>query len=97
MTKQEAEEILHRVGVGALNVLYGNRFWQRARERVPGFSGLAARRILKRGTVISDPQWNEQYGNHTVKVRGQTDYGRITIVVAISFLDDAICVTLYPD
>jgi hypothetical protein len=97
MTKQEAEEILHLVGCGALNVLYSNHFWQRAHERVPGFNSPAAMRILKRGTVISDPQWNEQYGNHTVKVRGQTDYGRITIVVAISFLDDAVCVTLYQD
>lgn len=97
MTRQEAEEILHLVGCGVLNVVYGNHFWRRASERIPGFNTLSAMTVLKLGAVISDPQWNERHGNHTVKVRGQTDFGMITIVVAISYLDDAFCVTLYPD
>lgn len=97
MTRQEAGEILHLIGCGALNVVYGRHFWLRASERIPGFSGPDAMRVLKQGAVTSDPQWSETYGNHTVKVRGQTDYGAITIVVAISYLDDAFCVTLYPD
>lgn len=97
MTKKEAEEIIRLVGRGALNISYGAHFWRRVAERAPGFTRLDAMNMLRRGEVLSDPQWNNDHGNFRVKVRGRTDHGRITIVVAIAFLDDAYGVTMYPD
>ena len=97
MTKKEAEEIIRLVGRGVLNVSYGAHFWRRVNERAPGFTRLDAMNILRRGVILSDPQWSNDHGNFRVWVRGQTDCGRITIVVAIAFLDDAYGVTMYPD
>lgn len=97
MTKEDAEKIIRSVSRGVLNISYGAHFWQRVEERVPGFSRLDAMNVLRRGQIISDPQWSEEFRNYRVKVRGPTDHGKITIVVAIAFLDDAFGVTMYPD
>lgn len=97
MTREDAEKIIRSVALGVLNIGYGAHFWQRVNERAPGFTSLDAMNLLKRGKVVSDPQWNEEHRNFCVKVRGQTDHGKITIVVAIAFLDDAFGVTMYRD
>jgi hypothetical protein len=97
MTRTDAEGIIRSVGRGALNISYGAHFWKRVSERTPGFTRLDAMNILRRGEILSDPQWSEEHRNFRVKVRGRTDHGRITIVVAIAFLDDAYGVTMYPD
>jgi len=97
MTRDDAEKIIRSICRGVQNISYGEHFWQRVSERVPGFDSLDAMNLLKRGKVSSDPQWSEEFRNFRVKVKGSTDHGRVTIVVAIAFFDDAFGVTIYPD
>jgi hypothetical protein len=97
MTKEDAEGIIRSICRGVQNISYGTHFWQRVEERVPGFTSLDALNVLKRGKIVSGPTWNEEHRNYRVRVRGDSDHGQVTIVLAIRILDDAFGVTIFPD
>jgi len=96
MTRDEATEVLAKVCRGEIGLCMANHFWVRVRERAPGFTRQHVYQLLRKGTLHGDPWYDEERGNHKVKVRGTvSDFSRMEIVVAIAWLDDAVCVTIY--
>ena len=51
MTKKEAEEILAVIRRGELLINVTEHFWQRARERVPGFASQHIYQVIRRGKL----------------------------------------------
>jgi hypothetical protein len=96
MTSNEARRILDLVGGGMLNPAFSSHFLQRLRERLPGMGAVDVLTVLRRGTLRGEPLWDDAHGNHKVRVRGSArGFGEVELVLAISWLDDAVAVTVY--
>lgn len=96
MTTREAEAILRRVCEGELDVWVTQHFWERVRERTPGFTKQHIYQVFRQGTIQGTPQPDEAYENHKIKVRAKlVDFGMVEIVVAIRWFDQSVCITIY--
>jgi hypothetical protein len=52
--------------------------------------------VVRRGTLHGEPLRDDAHGNHKVRVRGSArGFGVVELVLAISWLDDAVAVTVY--
>ncbi len=96
MTSNEARRILDLVGGGVLNLAFSSHFLRRLRERLPGMGVVDVLAVLRRGTLRGEPPWDDAHGNHKIRVRGPVHgFGKVEVVLAISWLDDAVAVTVY--
>ena len=96
MTKAEGEELLRRVSRQEIRLAFTDHFWIRARERFPGFMRQHAYDAIRRGWIRGAPERDAKFESYKVKVRAKIpDFGRVELVIAISWLDDAVCITIY--
>jgi hypothetical protein len=96
MTKTEAEKLITRVCRGELGLGFTGHFWDRAGERTPGFQKQHVYNVLRTGKVQGTPVFDEKHNNHKVKVRASLpDFGRVELVLAVSWFDDTVCITIY--
>lgn len=96
MDKREAKEILARVCRNHDELWTVDHFWDRVKERVPGFTTQHVYQILQAGTLLGTPVRNDEYKNHVVRIQKKLpDYGLVELVVGLSQIDGAVCITVY--
>lgn len=96
MTRAEAEAILRGIAQNRAEVRVTRHFWNRVRERVPGFGPSHLYRIVRDGDVVGWPEWSTVYRTETVTVRCRLpEFGDVQVVMAISSAKEVTCVTIY--
>ena len=96
MNKDDARDILAMVATGRCDVWFTEHFWKRVRERTPGFNRLHAYRVLSTGVIQGEPIRDDNHQNYKIKVRAKLpDFNQVELVVGVSWLNDAVCITIY--
>lgn len=96
MDEREAKEIVARVCKNMDELWTSDHFWERAKQRLPGFTIQHIYQILRTGTSLGAPVRNAEHNNHVVRVQGKLpDYGLVRVILGLSQIDGAVCITVY--
>ena len=96
MTKQEIAEVIQRVCKNQDQLWITDHFWDRARQRLPGFTTLHVYAVLQNGQLRGEPNFDDAHGNFEIKVRAKLpDFGWVELVAGVSYLDGIVCITVY--
>jgi hypothetical protein len=93
MTRNEAAEIIKAVCQGK------QRYWRDPhllkREVERGYTLQDYFNVLKHGRIERDPEYNAEYGNHVVRVRGKSHDGRDTrVAMALARVGPCILISI---